>query len=216
MTWSKRVFDVVLALILGVILAPVIVVVAVLIWRRDGRPVLYISERMKTPDTAFRLWKFRTMRSDARDQGVSGGHKDGRITATGRALRATRLDELPQLYNILKGDLSFVGPRPEIRDYVERFPALQARVLQSRPGVTGLATITYQGHEDRLLAPCKTPEETDAVYARACLPRKARLDLIYQENRSICLDLWLIWRTAARLLPRRLRPGGRRKRSPDG
>lgn len=212
MTPAKRLLDLTLALLLTAILAPVIGIVAGLIWWQDGRPVFYVSERMKTPTRAFWLWKFRTMRVDPHDSGVSGGHKTARITRTGRWLRATRLDELPQLFNILRGDLSFVGPRPEIRDYVERFPELQARVLKSRPGVTGLATLTYQGHENRLLTPCTTPEETDAVYARACLPRKARLDLIYQEHRSTCMDLWLIGRTAAGLIPRRLRPGAWFKR----
>ena len=109
---------------------------------------------------------------------------------------------MPQLWNILRGDLSFVGPRPPLRQYVDRFPALYGRVLQSRPGVTGLATLVYHGHEERLLARCADAAETDAVYGRACVPRKARLDLIYAAQRSLCFDLVLIVRTAARVLGR--------------
>lgn len=212
MTLSKRMFDIGLALVLSVILAPVIVVVALLIWIYDGRPVFYVAERMRAPGRPFQLWKFRTMHVVEGDSGVSGGDKTARITRTGRALRATRLDELPQLLNILRGDISFVGPRPEIRQYVEQFPELHAQVLKSRPGVTGLATLSFQDHEARLLAPCTTPEETDAVYARACVPRKAALDLIYQRNRTLMMDLWLILWTMAKFIPSRWRP--RRKGRP--
>jgi lipopolysaccharide/colanic/teichoic acid biosynthesis glycosyltransferase len=139
----------------------------------------------------------------AADSGVSGGDKAARITALGRLLRRSRLDEIPQLWNVIRGDMSFVGPRPPLRQYVERFPDLYAQVLRSRPGITGLATLVYHGHEERLLARCATPEETDALYARACVPRKARLDLIYQRRRSLCWDLWLMMQTAGKVVPRR-------------
>src|SRR5690606_28666329 len=109
-----------------------------------------------------------------------------------------RLDEVPQLWNVLKGDMSFVGPRPPLRVYVERFPDLYAQVLRSRPGVTGLASLHFHRHEEWILARCATPEDTDAAYARRCVPRKARLDLIYQRRRNLCLDMALMWRTAAR------------------
>ncbi|HBG97881.1 MAG TPA: sugar transferase [Rhodobacteraceae bacterium] len=212
MTPGKRLMDIGLALVLGTFLLPVLAILMLVIALRDGRPVLYGSERMRAPGRPFTLWKLRTMTVDAADSGVSGGDKAARITPTGRLLRRTRLDELPQLWNILRGDLSFVGPRPPLRQYVERFPALYAEVLQSRPGVTGLATLTYHRHEERLLARCATAAETDAVYARACIPRKARLDLIYRQNRTLCWDLVLIARTAGRVLPgshvgARARPG---------
>jgi lipopolysaccharide/colanic/teichoic acid biosynthesis glycosyltransferase len=173
------------------------------IWRREGRPVFYAAERMKTPTESFRLWKFRTMSVVEDDSGVSGADKAARVTPTGAWLRRRRLDEFPQLWNILKGDLSFAGPRPPLREYVERFPDLYARVLQSRPGVTGLATIAFHKHEERLLAPCKTAEETDAVYCRACIPRKARLDLIYQRHQSIRYDFDLVFQTIGNLFRRR-------------
>ena len=136
------------------------------------------------------------------DTGVSGGDKAARITRTGAWLRARRLDEFPQLWNILKGDLSFVGPRPPLRQYVEANPEIYAKVLQSRPGVTGLASICYHKHEAALLARCQTPEETDAVYSRICVPAKARLDLIYQRNQSMCYDFDLVFQTIGNIFRR--------------
>lgn len=199
MTLAKRVLDVIFAAALFVLLAPLMLFVAWRIWRAQDGPVFYVAERMKTPKQSFRLWKFRTMTVVASDTGVSGGHKAGRITPLGAKLRASRLDELPQLWNILKGDISFVGPRPPLREYVERFPELYDRVLKARPGVTGLATLRFHKHEARLLARCLTQQQTDAVYARVCVPRKARIDLIYQRHRSIAFDFRLGLETAANL-----------------
>lgn len=202
MTAGKRLFDIVLALVLCLPVLPVLLGLLVLMWASQGRPLLYISERMRAPGQGFWLIKLRTMRVVAADSGVSGGDKQDRITPLGRFLRRSRLDELPQLWNILRGDISFVGPRPPLRRYVVQFPALYAEVLASRPGVTGLATLVFHGFEERLLARCKTPQETEAAYVRVCIPRKASLDLIYQRNRSICLDLWLIGKTMAKIVGR--------------
>jgi lipopolysaccharide/colanic/teichoic acid biosynthesis glycosyltransferase len=200
MTPAKRLFDILLALVLASLLALPTISIVIWILVSDGRPVLYRSERMKGPNTPFRLWKFRTMTVAAGDSGVSGGDKAQRITRTGRLLRRMRLDEIPQLWNVLKGDMSFVGPRPPLRSYVERFPELYARVLRSRPGLTGLATLHFRRHEERLLSRCRTPEETDAAYARRCIPRKARLDLIYQARRNLCLDALIVARTIGQVL----------------
>ena len=202
MTWRKRIFDLFFASLLVVILGPILLGLLVWLLLKEGRPLFYAAERMKTPDQPFRLWKLRTMTVVEEDQGVSGGNKAARITPTGAWLRARRLDEFPQLWNILRGDLSFVGPRPPLREYVERFPDLYAEVLKSRPGVTGLATIRFHKHEERLLSRCKTPEETDAVYCRVCVPRKARLDLIYQRYQSTCYDFDLTFQTIGNLFRR--------------
>ncbi len=202
MTPGKRLFDIGLCLLLSVVLLPVVAVLLLLMLVRQGRPLFYVSERMRTPDQGFALIKLRTMYPAPLDSGVSGGDKAARITQMGGFLRRTRLDELPQLWNILRGDISFVGPRPPLRRYVEQFPKLYAKVLHSRPGVTGLATVVYHGTEERLLARCTTAAETEAVYTRRCIPRKARLDLIYQRNRTFWLDLWLILRTAGKLFGR--------------
>jgi lipopolysaccharide/colanic/teichoic acid biosynthesis glycosyltransferase len=200
MTPQKRAFDLILAVILSAILLIPALLIALALRLLDGGPVLYLSERMKTPTTGFRLIKFRTMTPSAANSGVSGGDKSARITRTGAFLRRTRLDELPQLWNVLRGDISFVGPRPPLRQYVERFPALYAQVLRSRPGITGLATLTFHAHEERLLARSGSAAETDAIYARACVPRKARLDLIYQRRQSLCLDIVLVIKTVVRRL----------------
>ena len=202
MTWRKRIFDLFFASLLVVILGPILIGLLIWLLIKEGRPLFYVAERMKAPGQPFNLWKLRTMTVSEADRGVSGGDKEGRITPTGAWLRAKRLDEFPQLWNILRGDLSFVGPRPPLREYVERFPEIYGEVLKSRPGVTGLATIRFHKHEDRLLARCKTPEETDAVYVRICVPRKARLDLIYQQNQSTCYDFDLVFQTIGNLFRR--------------
>ncbi|NVO25928.1 sugar transferase [Donghicola sp. C2-DW-16] len=198
MTFSKRVFDLTLATLLLPILIPTIALISLLIIATDGRPVFYTSERMRDHQNGFTLLKFRSMRVVANDSGVSGGDKTDRISPMGRFLRKYRLDELPQIFNVLKGDISFVGPRPPLRLYVEKFPELYENVLRSRPGITGMATIFFHKHEEHLLAHCQTSEQTDRVYSECCVPRKARLDLIYQKNRNLCMDLWLIKKTVLR------------------
>ena len=200
MTPAKRLFDIALALLLGAVLLLPSALIALWLLAEDGRPVFHVSERMRAPGRPFALWKFRTMRQAAADGGVSGGDKTERITRAGRILRRLRLDEIPQLWNILKGDMSFVGPRPPLRRYVELFPGLYARVLRSRPGLTGMATLHFRRHEERLLSRCRTAQETDAAYPRRCVARKARLDLIYQRHSSLCLDLALIGETLVQLL----------------
>lgn len=198
MTPAKRLLDLVLALLLVLILAvPFALLLLVLLWK-EGRPIFYVAERMRAPDRPFLLWKLRTMTVVPPEAGVSGGDKSKRITAMGRFLRRSRLDEVPQLWNVLKGDMSFVGPRPPLRVYVERFPDLYAKVLQSRPGITGLATLVYHRHEEKLLATCHTAAQTDAVYSRRCVPRKAQIDLIYQRRRNLLMDFELMARTLAR------------------
>jgi len=195
MTPGKRCFDIVLALVLLIPLSVVMAGVAMILLLTQGRPLFYVAPRMRAPGEPFNLLKFRTMLLEDGDFGATGAHKHWRITRVGRILRRTRIDELPQLFNILRGDMSFVGPRPPLREYVERFPALYAQVLKNRPGVTGLATMIYHAHEDRIMARCKTAAATEAAYYRRCLPTKLRLDLIYQRRRSLRLDLWIIWHT---------------------
>ena len=189
MTPAKRIFDIVVSAVLLVIFGPLLAVVAVLLLIFEGRPLFYISERMRDVDTSFQLIKFRTMSVTTADGGVTGGDKSGRISRAHRLLRRTRLDEVPQLWNVLRGDMSLVGPRPPLRLYSEGFRDLYAQVLRRRPGITGLASLEFHRREEALLAGCKTPEETDAVYRRRCIPRKARLDLIYQRHASLCFDL---------------------------
>lgn len=205
MTPGKRLFDLTIALFLAALLSPLIVLLCLVLLVVEGGPVFYIAERMASPTRSFGLVKFRTMRPVAQVGGVTGGDKSARMSGLHRVLRRTRADELPQLWNVLTGDMSLVGPRPPLREYVEAFPELYTKVLRSRPGVTGLASLLFHAHEERLLAACKTPAETDAVYRRRCVPRKARIDMIYQTKRSACLDLVLVLRTAAKPFRRNAR-----------
>lgn len=200
MNLQKRLFDIGVALSLGILLLPVIILTGILILLLDGKPVFYVSERMKTPKQSFALIKFRTMKTVAGDSGVSGGDKTSRITRMGRFLRGARLDEIPQLWNVLRGDISFVGPRPPLRQYVERFPEIYGQVLKNRPGITGLASVYFHRHEENLLARSKSNEETDEIYCRACIPRKARLDLIYQKNQNLCVDAMIMLKTVFKSL----------------
>ena len=195
MPLSKRLFDLLLASFLLPFLAPIILIVSLALVVSQGRPIFYVSERMKTDRDGFALWKFRTMTQDPTDSGASGGHKSARITPIGRFLRRTRIDELPQLWNIFRGDMSFVGPRPPLRRYVELRPDLYGKVLRNRPGVTGLATVAYNKEEERLLKSSISSEENEEIYLRRCVPRKAHLDLIYQRNRTICMDIHIILAT---------------------
>ncbi|MDA8770451.1 sugar transferase [Planktomarina temperata] len=200
MTPSKRIFDVVFATILVVILLPILLILSILILLVDGRPVFFISERMKTRHVSFQLYKFRTMRIAKVDAGVSGGNKLNRITKTGSLLRKYRLDEIPQLLNIFKGDMSFIGPRPPLRIYVERFPEIYDEVLKSCPGVSGLASIVFHKHETNILSKCNTALETDRAYTTRCIPTKAKLDLIYQRNATFCYDCMLVLKTIYKVL----------------
>ena len=195
-----------LALVMTVVLVPVIAVVAIAVLIADGRPVFFVQERMKTPMKAFHLVKFRTLSVTEDDAGVLGGDKLSRVTRLGGFLRRTRIDELPQLWNILRGDIGFVGPRPPLRRYVERFPEVYGEVLRERPGVTGLATLVYHRREEALMRACASTEDAEAVYERRCVPAKARLDLIYARNRNACLDLWMMVATVWRRLPPVPRP----------
>lgn len=192
---SRRVFDLALALALSLVLVLPIAAIALVLLVLQGRPVLHRSERMRGPEASFTLLKFRTMRVVALDCGVSGGDKAGRITVAGHFLRRSRLDELPQLWNILCGDMGFVGPRPPLRDYVERFPDLYAAVLRDRPGLTGFATLHFHRREAALLAQARNAAETDAIYAGHCVPEKARLDLAYQAERTLAQDIRVLAKT---------------------
>lgn len=210
MTPGKRAFDIGFALLLLVPLSVVILLVSAVLLISQGRPLFYVAPRMRAPGEQFDLLKFRTMLLEDDDFGATGAHKHWRITRVGRFLRRSRLDELPQLFNILRGDMSFVGPRPPLKEYVDRFPTLYNQVLRNRPGVTGLATMIYHAHEDRIMSRCETAEATEAAYYRRCLPTKLRLDLIYQRRRSLRVDLWIIWHTVMTVLIPNWQGRGRR------
>lgn len=215
---AKRAFDIALALVVLVPGLPLMAALWLAVRFCDGAPAIYAAKRIGRHGRPFTLWKFRTMiDSGLPEVGVSGGDKAHRVTPLGEVLRRWRLDELPQIFNVLSGSMSFVGPRPPMQQYVERFPDIYTPVLELRPGITGLATAVLHAREDRVLADTRTAEETEDVYVRRFIPRKARLDRIYLRRASLALDLYIIYLTAGRLVPmpfgraQRLRSQSRRR-----
>jgi lipopolysaccharide/colanic/teichoic acid biosynthesis glycosyltransferase len=215
---AKRLSDLFLAMALALPAAALLAMLAGVAWAVQGGPVFYVAERMRDPSRTFRLFKLRTMETCATgEQRVLGGDQRARVTPFGRWLRRSRLDELPQLWNVLRGDMGFVGPRPPLRAMVNAAPEAYAAVLTQRPGITGLATVLVCGREERILAGCRTAVETDEVYRRRCLPLKLRIDALYARKRSLRLDAYVIYLTLARIVPlpgrraARLRADARRR-----
>lgn len=207
---AKRFADLFLAAVLAFPAAGLLAVLCAVAVVAHGRPVFYFGERMRAPGRAFQLVKLRTMTTCPNgDQRVLGGDLRHRVTPFGAWLRRSRLDELPQLWNVVRGDMSFIGPRPPLRRIVEAAPDAYAEVLRNRPGMTGLATVMVFKREERLLLGCRTSAETDAVYFRRCLPVKLRIDRIYGRRRSLALDAYVLYLTVARVMPLPGRRAGR-------
>lgn len=204
-TVPKRVFDLTIILLTLPITLPVAALTILALLMSDGRPILYAAPRVGQFGKPFRAWKFRTMRFATDDQGVSGANKLSRVTALGHVLRACRIDELPQVVNVILGQMSLVGPRPPDPRYVQMFPDVYGPVLRCSPGITGLATLYMHQPEERLLATSRSAQDTERLYCRRCIPRKARLDLIYQARQArpwpVLFDAVLLWRTI-KVLPR--------------
>jgi len=185
----KRALDVAVSAVLLVVLAPVVAALAVLVRATSRGPALHRARRIGRGGDEFTMYKLRTMRADASGPRITG-RDDPRVTRLGRFLRATRLDELPQLWNVLRGDMSLVGPRPEDPRFVERYTAEQLEILSVRPGMTGPAQLAHRDEEERL--PAGEPEE---AYARDILPGKLAIDLAYARGRSFLGDIAILLRT---------------------
>jgi lipopolysaccharide/colanic/teichoic acid biosynthesis glycosyltransferase len=192
----KRLVDVLVAFAAFLVLSPVMLVAAVAVRFSSAGPILFRQERMGRGGRPFFILKFRTMVQDAPKLGgpITFGN-DPRITRIGNLLRKTKLDELPQLFNVLRGDMSLVGPRPEVRRYVEMFCADYEVILQVRPGVTDLASIKYRD-ESTILGNAADPEKE---YIEVVLPEKIRLAKEYVAGHSLRLDLAIMFGTAIRL-----------------
>ena len=191
--WSdvaKRLFDIVWSAAGLALLWPLIVLVAAAVVVESGRPVLFAQTRVGRGFHRFRLYKFRSMRNGAAGRPITAAG-DGRVTRVGRVLRAMKLDELPQLWNVLKGDMSLVGPRPELPEYVERFRKRYARILRVRPGITDLASIRFRD-EEAVLARSSDPLRE---YVGRVLPIKLDLAEEYVRRRSLWLDLLILAQT---------------------
>jgi lipopolysaccharide/colanic/teichoic acid biosynthesis glycosyltransferase len=173
------------------LLAPLFAVAACLIVATDGRPVIFRQSRIGRNGTPFLILKFRTMRSSSGGLAITIPG-DRRVTKAGTWLRALKIDELPQLINVLLGDMSLIGPRPEVPEYVEFEDDRWRKVLEVRPGITDLASLAFRD-EQQILGPVADP---DAYYRSVILPEKLRLNLQYQRTRSLRRDLTLLWMTA--------------------
>lgn len=188
----KRAFDVVASGLGLIVLSPLFVVLAIWIKADSRGPVFYRQVRVGRHNRDFRLYKFRSMRPDSDKKGLItvGGH-DPRVTRSGYYIRKYKLDELPQLINVFLGDMSLVGPRPEVRKYVDMYTPEQMRVLDVRPGITSLASIRYRNEND-ILAKASDP---DRAYVTQVMPDKIAIDLEYVPKASLLTDIRLIFMT---------------------
>jgi len=192
---AKRALDAGVAATGLLALGPLLAVLALAVKLDSPGPVLFRHERVGRGGRSFKLFKFRSMTHGAKGPQVTSAG-DGRITRVGRWLRRTKLDELPQLWNVLVGDMSLVGPRPEVARYVELFAEDYRDILEVRPGITDFAAIEYRD-EERVLAAAADPE---AEYRQVVLPAKIALYRRYLAERSLTTDLLLIGRTLLAIL----------------
>lgn len=188
----KRLFDVVCSFFGLLVLSPLFVFLSLWVGLGSKGGVFYKQKRVGRFNKDFTLYKFRSMRVGSDKKGLlTIGGKDSRVTKAGFFIRKYKLDELPQLLNVLKGDMSFVGPRPEVRKYVDMYTERQLKVLDVRPGITDLASIKYRNEND-LLAAADNPEQ---YYIDVVMQDKLALNLQYIETRSFFGDIKLIFRT---------------------
>ena len=186
----KWLFDRTLSLLAIVVLLPILLLVAIVILVANGAPVMYVQERIGQDGKPFRLIKFRTMHGD--EKSPIAASELNRITRVGRWLRRTKIDELPELLNIFVGDMSFVGPRPDVAGYADKLEGDDRRMLTMKPGLTGVASLKYRNEEDLLAAQPNPQEYNDKVI----WPDKVRLNLLYMERQSLWLDVKVLICTA--------------------
>jgi lipopolysaccharide/colanic/teichoic acid biosynthesis glycosyltransferase len=192
----KRAFDIIVSLVALGVLMPVFLVAAVAIKLDSRGPVIFRQRRIGRRFRPFFIYKFRTMVQDAPSLGMSiTVGEDHRITRVGRFLRRTKLDELPQLINVVKGEMALVGPRPEVPEYVELFHKDYEEILKVRPGITDLASLKYC--DEAAILGCS--ENAEEEYVRHVLPEKIQLAKDYIKQSSILFDIILIFRTLLRL-----------------
>lgn len=201
----KRAFDIFASATALIVFSPLLLVIAVAIWLETGRPIIFSQQRLGRGFRQFAIWKFRTMRTsnDGPRLTVTG---DVRITRVGRFLRLSKLDELPQFVNVLRGDMSIVGPRPEVPEYAMLYEERYRKILALRPGITDVASMVFR-NEEQILSRSSDPMQT---YVQTILPAKLDLAESYLKSHSMGIDLRIIFQTLlAVIYPRRapaLRP----------
>jgi lipopolysaccharide/colanic/teichoic acid biosynthesis glycosyltransferase len=199
---TRRVFDTVAAGLGLMVLAPLLLLIAALVKLGDRGAILHRATRMGRQGRTFTLYKFRTMAADAHLAGPAVTVRaDPRVTAIGRPLRASKLDELPQLFNVIRGDMALVGPRPEDPRYLRYYTKEQREVLSVRPGITSPASIRFRSEEEIL-----SGEDWERTYVGEVLPAKLALELRYLERRSLWADLLLLAQTVMAIFSPGRRP----------
>jgi lipopolysaccharide/colanic/teichoic acid biosynthesis glycosyltransferase len=212
--WAKRVFDIIVAAIGLVLLAPTLALIALMVKLRSAGPALYRGTRVGLGGKLFSMLKLRTMVVNAESLGGSAtAADDQRLTSSGKFLRRYKLDELPQLLNVLADDMSLVGPRPEVQKYVGLYSPEEQAILSVRPGITDWASI-WNSNEAAVLEGSRDPEK---AYEELIRPTKITLQLLYVRNHSLLMDLKILLHTGLKLInedwiPKELKPYGRVKR----
>ncbi|MDB4366024.1 sugar transferase [Pirellulales bacterium] len=191
MSYSKRLIDILLAVIGLVFIWPILLACAVAVKLSSPGPVLYLGKRTGRYSIPFKIFKFRSMREDAeRTGGTTTGKNDTRITSVGKFLRKYKLDELPQLFNVLRGEMSFVGPRPEVAEYTDMYSPEEQEILSVRPGITDLSSLTFSDLQSHVGS-----ENPDEAFRRYVLPQKNRLRLKYAREHTISMDFIILMKT---------------------
>ena len=188
----KRLFDITASFFGIIILSPLLIFIGLWVGLSSKGGVFYKQIRVGRNNKDFKLYKFRSMRVNSDKQGLlTVGSKDSRITKAGYFIRKYKIDELPQLFNVLKGDMSFVGPRPEVRRYVDLYSEEQMKVLSVRPGITDPASIKYRNEND-ILSSQSNPEE---YYIQHIMPDKLKINIDYINKRTFVKDIKIIFQT---------------------
>ena len=186
----RRAVDVICAIAALVVLSPVLCAIALAVLIRDGAPVLYRQTRVGRNGRPFLILKFRSMQTGIAGASITADG-DARVTPLGRWLRKFKLDELPQFWNVLRGEMSLIGPRPEVPDYVQFEDPVWREVLSAPPGITDLASLAFRGEEQLL----SRDVDAESYYRLVILPAKLRLNVLYLRSRSLSADLRLLWMT---------------------
>ena len=193
----KRLFDIIFSIIILLLGLPFFIIISILILFDGDINIFFIQERIGKNKIPFKLYKFRSMKTNSEKNGqITIGAKDSRITNIGYYLRKYKIDEFPQLLNVLMGHMSIVGPRPEVDKYVKLYSNEQNQILSVKPGLTDLASISYF-EENKLLGESDNPEET---YINEVMPQKIKLSLEYIDNQSFINDIKIILSTIRRIL----------------
>ena len=188
----KRLFDITASFFGILILSPLFIFISLWVGLSSKGGIFYTQTRVGKNNKDFKLYKFRSMRVNSDKQGLlTVGSKDSRITKAGYFIRKYKIDELPQLFNVLKGDMSFVGPRPEVRRYVDLYSEEQMKVLSVRPGITDPASIKYRNEND-ILSSASNPEE---YYIQHIMPDKLKINIDYINKRTFVKDIKIIFQT---------------------